>query len=883
MNSTSFQNALNGDDFLVTVELLTTRTDGLENFHRFVDDYQSHHNVRTSPPAPLLEERGEDSPFPKGKGAGGLGGGSASKPGVAKIVAITAPHSPGGVPTLDPYTALSAVAPNLPPELDAIAHVSCKDLNRNGLEAHLRNLRSIGVRNLLALTGDLPVDSKPVFELDSLGLLRLIIDVNAQTIAQTDPEQLDSMFQFYPGAGMNPYKYTLASAWQQYAKMVKKIASGAEFLMTQVGHDTIKASELIRYLRAHDLNIPVFGNVFLLTKPAVTRMAEGKLPGTYASETLLEKITTEWGTKAKGEAAMLERCAQQTAFFRELGFKGVHIGGMGLTFSHVTHIMERAQEIYEHQEPEAYQANIHFPSPDAQYFIDLEGEFVLPDTPPKPSFKQRVMGFAHDHLVNPDSLAGKLVIGKNVPGAPDERKGLRQAVVSGVERLTKGLLVQCQNCGDCLLPEQYYAICNESACTKGLPNAPCGDSNAVTGMCGNDDETVCAGELVFYAAFAVGKLGELSQRINSPKIAELRHTSAVMNYFAGIDHRSRIAGKVRQKKPINLIEIGESIHAQIPRIYWTMNDLLQRGVGQAASLSETGKAARSTVGQGGTRMNGSLAYLTDVITRQIAVGADYIAINVDAFPQQVRPGLMQKYVAFVNSLSEDMGGIPVCIDSSDPVTKSAGLEAYYRTAKAPEAKLPIVNSINIIHPQPVLELKAEYDFKVIAMLHDRIDASGNPVNVNTVDEVHELARQLYEILIATGFTPDDIFFDAAVVPIATDIEATHTHKVMHSIQRIMSDPYMKGVHTAMGLSNCSHMMPNRLAINRGYLQIAMEHGLDAAVLDPTIDYGIKDPGKQILSIIKDLAENDGTDMMKSFAIFERIAEYSRKYGKNRET
>ena len=109
--------------------------------------------------------------------------------------------------------------------------------------------------------------------------------------------------------------------------------------------------------------------------------------------------------------------------------------------------------------------------------------------------------------------------------------------------------------------------------------------------------------------------------------------------------------------------------------------------------------------------------------------------------------------------------------------------------------------------------------------------------------------------------------------------ATCTHKVMHSIQRIMSDPKMKGVHTVMGLSNCSHMMPNRMAMNRAYLQAAMEHGLDAAVLDPMIDYGMKEPGKQISSIIKDLAENDGSDMMKGFEIFERIAEYSRKYGK----
>jgi|ABEF01.1.fsa_nt_gi hypothetical protein len=55
------------------------------------------------------------------------------------------------------------------------------------------------------------------------------------------------------------------------------------------------------------------------------------------------------------------------------------------------------------------------------------------------------------------------------------------------------------------------------------------------------------------------------------------------------------------------------------------------------------------------------------------------------------------------------------------------------------------------------------------------------------------------------------------------------------------------------------MMPNRRAVNRAYLHAALEHGLTAAVLDPTVDYGERAPGKQILSIVRDLAANDGSD------------------------
>ena len=49
--------------------------------------------------------------------------------------------------------------------------------------------------------------------------------------------------------------------------------------------------------------------------------------------------------------------------------------------------------------------------------------------------------------------------------------------------------------------------------------------------------------------------------------------------------------------------------------------------------------------------------------------------------------------------------LPVCVDSSDSVTKRSGLEAYYQTAIDPETKLPIVNLLNIIESELILNLK----------------------------------------------------------------------------------------------------------------------------------------------------------------------------------
>jgi 5-methyltetrahydrofolate--homocysteine methyltransferase len=265
----------------------------------------------------------------------------------------------------------------------------------------------------------------------------------------------------------------------------------------------------------------------------------------------------------------------------------------------------------------------------------------------------------------------------------------------------------------------------------------------------------------------------------------------------------------------------------------------------------------------------------EVISAQVNASADYLAINVDDFPAETRSDMMRLYVDMVNAIGR---GTPVCIDSSDPLTKAAGIDQYFRTARDPDV-WPMLNSINMLDPKPVLELRKRYAFKVVAMLHETVDADGVPVAIESPDQAHGLAREMFGILAQAGFASEDIFFDTAVVPIAADLEAKRAHQTMHGIRAIAADPELAGARTLIGLSNCSHMMPNRRAVNRAYLHVALEHGVTAAVLDPTVDYGQQEPGKQILGIVRDLAANDGSDMTAGFGIFTRIADYTRKYGR----
>ena len=93
---------------------------------------------------------------------------------------ISITDNAGGNPQLAP---LALGRPILYAGKEVVIHLTCKDLNRNGLESEAWMLNSEGFNNILAMTGDYPVAgneglAKPVFDIDSVGLISLLRRMN---------------------------------------------------------------------------------------------------------------------------------------------------------------------------------------------------------------------------------------------------------------------------------------------------------------------------------------------------------------------------------------------------------------------------------------------------------------------------------------------------------------------------------------------------------------------------------------------------------------------------------------------------------------------------------------------------------------------------------
>ncbi|MFC1652267.1 methylenetetrahydrofolate reductase C-terminal domain-containing protein [Planctomycetota bacterium] len=752
-----------------------------------------------------------------------------------KVVGITMPQNPGGVANLDPSDVLAQLAQaNLLNNIDFIPHLSCKDANADALLSSLIGYQQRGINSLLALTGDKPLTAKGVFQLDSVGLVQLVASLNRQAILKAQPGQWEKGCQFLIGAAVSPFKYTEPSLLQQYYKMEKKIIAGADFLITQVGWDWQKSLELMRYLKDNHLEIPVLGNVYLLstTNPAPRLMHDGKLPGCYVSDELYAKL------KSESCDQHIERAAQQVAMYKAIGAAGVDIGGVH-DFATFRRILEQAAAIG--ADWETYKDNLYFPPAAKFYLYNGDGQPVALRQPSK-TLRNRMFDFMHRVLLDPEHT-GYHALAKTMSwaGAENNPEGWAARTFGSMERLVKHAVFQCEECGDCYLPENF-GYCSIGGCKKGLANAPCGDAT-VDGMCGNDAETLCRGEQIYMAA-AVKPEGRTALRtqIQKPRNPELAHTSSILNYLFARDHTMKNA----------LISIGEAVHASIPKTGAVMKELIDLGA------------------EAYTTDSGPLRYMRALIEDQAVEGADFIAINVDAFGEQdpqTAVDLMVQYVKLVRQWSR---GVPACIDSSNDDVLRAGLKEWFNTDQT--VAQPLVNSIKTYTADAMMPLKTEYDFAFIGLLMSEGVPQG-PGGSHSVEELFGLAQEIFHKAVNQyGFKPQEIFLDSTVFPLAIDMPMQpdvpgYTYRAFETIKRIKSDPAMKDVHCSLGISNCCRDLPGRkIGICRAYVAKAMEAGLDAGIVNVNHHYGSKpvDPG--LMEMVEAFAAMDGSSDKTNRAI-----------------
>ena len=453
---------------------------------------------------------------------------------------ISITDNAGGNPRL---AAQALAKPILYAGKEVVIHLTCKDLNRNGLESEAWQLDSEGFHNVLAMTGDYPVSgsggmAKPVFDLDSVGLISLLNKMNAGF------EGRHAKTDFCIGAVVNNYKAWEGELIPQYLKLRKKVECGASFIINQVGYDARKMHELVLYAQLHGMeHVPFIGNVFLLSPRSARLFANGKIPGIVVTPTLLELCEKHARATDDGAKFFMEFAAKQMAVFRGLGYRGVYLGGVRDAGT-LRRIME-IERTFSSDDWKEFARELNF-SQDHEFFLYAENpETGLADpqheTPRgrsrtfSPSY--RMSKWVHQLAFRPDLPVARL--GAAISGhAKDPAQG--PGALRAVERLSKAVLFRCKDCGDCSLPETAY-LCPESQCAKNQRNGPCGGTRG--GLCEVDG----FGECIWLRAYERLKADGLEESLldHAPVVQDqqLRGTSSWANNWLKRDH----AGKENQK------------------------------------------------------------------------------------------------------------------------------------------------------------------------------------------------------------------------------------------------------------------------------------------------------------------------------------------------
>ncbi|MDL1958774.1 MAG: methylenetetrahydrofolate reductase [Deltaproteobacteria bacterium] len=209
--------------------------------------------------------------------------------------------------------------------VDPVFQVTCRDRNRLALQSDLLSAWVLGVRNVLALTGDHPAlgdhpQAKPVFDLDSVSLLQVIGQLNAGF--DMAGKELKGATDFLCGAVVNPGADTEAALDLQIIKMEKKIEVGARFFQTQAIYDLELFERFMK--RVQGYRTKILGGVILLKSAGMARFMNKNVAGVHVPDHLIKEMVDAPDKVQKS----IEIAARLAKGLKDL-CDGVHIMAIG--------------------------------------------------------------------------------------------------------------------------------------------------------------------------------------------------------------------------------------------------------------------------------------------------------------------------------------------------------------------------------------------------------------------------------------------------------------------------------------------------------------------------------------------------------------------------
>lgn len=210
-------------------------------------------------------------------------------------------------------------------------------------------------------------------------------------------------------------------------------------------------------------------------------------------------------------------------------------------------------------------------------------------------------------------------------------------------------------------------------------------------------------------------------------------------------------------------------------------------------------------------------FIRDKAVKQAAAGAHYLDICASTAPD-----VEVETLKWLIDIVQDAVDTPICIDSPNPIFIKEVMPYLKKPGLINSVNLETIAGTNQDKCDIIFPLVEGTDWQVVALTCDNNGIS------SAVQPRVDIALKIIEKAAKYNITPDKIHIDPLVMALSTDNQSLLNF--IESIEKIKA--VYPDVKIISGLSNVSFGMPARKLINQNFMTLAINAGMDSAIMDP---------------------------------------------------
>ena len=221
--------------------------------------------------------------------------------------------------------------------VEPILQMTGRDRSRMAIMGEFLSAAAFGIDTMLSLTGDHSAvgdckNSKPVFDLDSVGILKMLTKME-ETGLDCGGNELSSVPKFYKGASVTPVYEPI---FLQINKLKKKVDAGAEYVQTQAMFSADAMESFMNEVVKENIKVHVMAGIIPLKAAGMAKYMNANVPGIDVPQDQIDRLAAaaaegkETGVKGLPGKVGIEMASDLIRDIKQRGIcDGIHLMTIG--------------------------------------------------------------------------------------------------------------------------------------------------------------------------------------------------------------------------------------------------------------------------------------------------------------------------------------------------------------------------------------------------------------------------------------------------------------------------------------------------------------------------------------------------------------------------